>query len=180
MPFILTENKGKNTKLERLYKEYKDAMFYVANNILHDEFLAEDAVHQTFIKIYDLLHKINENDCRKTRNFLVIVCRNISIDMYNQRKSRSEDEYDENIISANDESIIDLIINNESFERLNEIIRELKPIYQEVIFLRYSQNFSIDEISKLQKVKSKTAQKRIEHAKKQLLKLLISEGELYE
>ena len=77
MFFILSDNNYKNTKLERLYMKYKNVMFYVANNILHDKFLAEDAVHQTFIKIYDLLYKINENDCRKTRNFLVIVCRNI-------------------------------------------------------------------------------------------------------
>lgn len=111
---------------------------------------------------------------------MVIVCRNISIDIYNQRKNRPEDEYNENVIFSNNENIIDIIINNESFERLNEIIRELKPIYQEVILLRYSHNFSIDEISKLQKITPKTVQKRIERAKKQLLKLLISEGELYE
>ena len=74
----------------------------------------------------------------------------------------------------------DLIINNESFERLNEIIKELKPIYQEVILLRYSQDLSIEEISKLQKVNTKAVQKRIERAKKQLLKLLIKEGELHE
>lgn len=48
-------------------------MFYVANQILQDEFLAEDAVHKAFIKIYDSLHKIDENNCRKTRSFLVIV-----------------------------------------------------------------------------------------------------------
>ena len=116
-------------------------MFYVAKEILQDEFLAEDAVHKSFIKIYDSLHKINENDCRKTRNFLVIVCRNISITMYNQRKKRSEEIYDEKITSLNNESVEELIISSESFEELNKKIKELKPIYQDVIFLRYSQGF---------------------------------------
>ena len=83
MFFILSDNQYKNTKLERLYNKYKNEMFYAANNILQDRQLAEDAVHQTFIKIYDILYKIDENNCRKTRNFLVIICRNISIDMYN-------------------------------------------------------------------------------------------------
>lgn len=146
----------------------KNEIFYAANNILQDKHLAEDAVHQTFIKIYDILYKIDENNCRKTRNFLVIICRNISIDMYNQRKNRSEDEYNESVIIPNNESVAELIINNESFERLNEIIKELKPIYQEVILLRYSQDLSIEEISKLQKVNTKAVQKRIERAKKQL------------
>ena len=168
MFFILSDNQYKNTKLERLYNKYKNEMFYAANNILQDRQLAEDAVHQTFIKIYDILYKIDENNCRKTRNFLVIICRNISIDMYNQRKNRSEYEYNESVIIPNNESVADLIINNESFERLNEIIKELKPIYQEVILLRYSQDLSIEEISKLQKVNTKAVQKRIERAKKQL------------
>jgi len=35
-------------------------MFYVANSILKDEHLAEDAVHQAFIKIIENLNKINE------------------------------------------------------------------------------------------------------------------------
>lgn len=52
-------------------------MYYVANYILHDEFLAEDAVQQSFMKIYNHLDKIGENYCRKTRNFLFIICRNV-------------------------------------------------------------------------------------------------------
>lgn len=41
-------------------------MFYVAHSILKDEHLAEDAVHQAFIKIIDNLDKINEITCPKT------------------------------------------------------------------------------------------------------------------
>ena len=45
-------NKSKDRKLEGLYNKYKNLMFYVANNIQKDEFLAEDVVHKSFIKIY--------------------------------------------------------------------------------------------------------------------------------
>jgi len=41
-------------------------MFYVANSILKDEHLAEDAVHQAFIRIIESLDKINEIKCPKT------------------------------------------------------------------------------------------------------------------
>lgn len=177
MLFILTESKDKGTKFERLYKEYRDVMLYVANNILHDKFLAEDAVHQSFVQIYGSLNKIDESDCRKTRNFFVIVCRNVSINMYNQRKKISIDVLDENMYD-DDTNLCDIVINNESLERLNKIICELKPIYQEVIFLKYSHGFSVSEIAQMKNIKSETIQKRIERAKKQLLVLLSKEGEL--
>ena len=53
-------------KLEQLYTTYKQTMFYSANRILKDEYLAEDVVHQAFLRIIDNLDKINEIKCHKT------------------------------------------------------------------------------------------------------------------
>lgn len=44
---MLNGQEDKN-KFELLYEKYRKLMFYIANNILNDEYLAEDAVHQTF------------------------------------------------------------------------------------------------------------------------------------
>lgn len=177
MLFMLTGDKDKDSKLERLYKEYKNVMFYVANNILHDNFLAEDAVHQSFVKIYNSLHKIDENDCRKIRNFLVIICKHVAIDMYNTGKKQVEDELNENMSSHHD-IVSDIIISNDNMDKLGAIVKELNPIYQEVIFLRFFRDFSVEEISAMKNISKKTVQKRIERAKKQLLELLGREGEL--
>lgn len=179
MFFGIEGNRDRNLKLERLYMEYRNAMFYVANNILHDEFLAEDAVHQSFLRIYNCLDKIDENNCRKTRNFLVIICKHISIDVYNRRKKNAEDELDSDITSVGD-SIPDIVISNANIERLHELIGKLKPIYQEAIFYRFFYEFSVEEIAALKSINVKNAQKRIERSKKQLLKLLSEEGELNE
>jgi DNA-directed RNA polymerase specialized sigma24 family protein len=42
------ENKNKFTLL---YEKYRKLMFYVANQILKDKYLSEDAVEQTFVRI---------------------------------------------------------------------------------------------------------------------------------
>ncbi len=65
-------------KVERLYKKYSNIMFSEANKILQDKQLAEDAVQQSFIKIISNLHKIDENNCPQTKNFLVIICINVA------------------------------------------------------------------------------------------------------
>ena len=41
--------------------KYRRLMFYIANQILKDEYMGEDAVHSTFLKLIDNLDKtINE------------------------------------------------------------------------------------------------------------------------
>jgi len=82
---IIDSEQDKN-KFEILYTTYRKLMFYVANRILKDQYLAEDAVHQAFIKIIENLDKIEDVHCHKTKSYIVIIVRNNAINMYNRRK----------------------------------------------------------------------------------------------
>ncbi len=62
----MIENNTHKLKFENLYRDYRQLMFYKANEILQDKHLAEDAVHQAFIRIIQNLDKIDENNCHKT------------------------------------------------------------------------------------------------------------------
>ena len=85
MLFMAIEDEDDLLKVERLYERYKRLLYKIAYNILKDKYLSEDAVHQTFIRIINNLHKIGEINCPQTQSFLVIMCRNVAIDIYNQR-----------------------------------------------------------------------------------------------
>lgn len=67
----MIETEEDKSKFVQLYETYKNLMFYVSNRILNDEYLAEDAVHQTFIKIIENLDKIKEVRCHKTKSYIV-------------------------------------------------------------------------------------------------------------
>ncbi|MFA0816688.1 MAG: hypothetical protein ACC608_12995 [Anaerofustis sp.] len=45
----IANNEDRN-KAEQLYNRYRCTMLYIANGILHDNNLAEDAVSESFIK----------------------------------------------------------------------------------------------------------------------------------
>ena len=62
-----------------LYERYRHLMFYVAQDILKDEHLAEDAVQEAFLRIAKNFHKVGEINCPRTRNFSVIIVRNTAI-----------------------------------------------------------------------------------------------------
>ena len=68
----LLETEEEKTKFELLYEQYRKLMKYIAFGILHDEYLAEDAVHDTFLKLTKYLDNIEDTRSSKTKSFIVI------------------------------------------------------------------------------------------------------------
>ena len=72
------------TKFAALYERYSRLMFYIARQILSDEQLSEDAVQEAFLRIAKNMHKVGDVSCPQTRNFSVIITRNVAITMKKQ------------------------------------------------------------------------------------------------
>lgn len=72
---------------ERLYDDYSAAIYGLTLKILKDEVLAEDALQETFVRIW---RKIHTYDACKGRLFtwMLNIARNISIDMLRAAGSR--------------------------------------------------------------------------------------------
>lgn len=158
-------------KFESLYLKYRKHMKHIALKILGDEHLADDAVHNAFIKIISNLHKFNEIDCQETRNLIVIIIRSVSIDMYRKRNREFEntDVLDTEISTETDFSSI----------QAEEILREIEAlpeIYRDVLLLKIEYDYKDREIAKLLGIKVDTVSKRLERARKQLKKQLFKEA----
>lgn len=59
------------SKFILIYEKYCKLMFYIANQILNDSWLAEDAVHDAFVNVIKNLHKIEDVNCNKTKSFIL-------------------------------------------------------------------------------------------------------------
>lgn len=171
---MLDTNEEKD-KFEEVYKTYKQTMFYVAYKILKDENIAEDAVHEAFIKIAKNLHKIFEISCPQTKSFVVIIVRNVSLSMLKKTSENivSFDEYDETQQTGQ-------IKDNSMFEKfeIDLIVREilkLPDIYKDVLNLECVSEFSIKEISRILGITYDTAKKRSQRGKKLLIENLKKE-----
>ncbi|WP_353094135.1 sigma-70 family RNA polymerase sigma factor [Tissierella praeacuta] len=169
----MIENDSDKSKFERLYITYKQIMFYRAKEILRDSHLAEDAVHQAFINIIKNLDKIDENNCHKTKAFIVIVIENSAIDMYRKLKKEKN-------ISIDDigYEIKDMTYSAEDiFEENNEstIIKAIASLplsYSLVIRLKYSHGYSNNEIAQILNINEDNVRKRLSRGKKKLAKIL--------
>ena len=56
--------------IDSLYKLYEQSMYYEAYKILHDEYLAEDAVHEAFLRLIRNRNKISNPSSREVRNYV--------------------------------------------------------------------------------------------------------------
>ncbi len=81
---------GDKNKLAEIYALYKGLMLQTARKIIGDFALAEDAVSETILKIINNLHKITDVSSCQTRAYIVIIARNVSIDILRKQNKKAE------------------------------------------------------------------------------------------
>lgn len=173
----LIENEEEQSKFEKLYYEYRHLMKYIAFDILKDNQLAEDAVHNAFIKLSNHLNKIDEISCHKTKSFIVIVIESVAKDMYRKRKREAEMPFEEiTEISVSE----DFSLSSFGIENIVSKIESLPEIYRNVLVLKYLQDLDNKEIAKLLNIKESLVRKRLERAKGLLAELLEKDGDYYD
>lgn len=160
MYISLIEDEKQKSKFEQLYEMYRDIMYYKAYDILKDSYLAEDAVHDAFLRIAKNMKTIKDIDSLKTKSFVLTVTKNRSIDIYRQRKTRNHVVWEE----------LDNIKSNEKEDDfiLKYLIMELPDIYRDILALKYYHGYSYKEISKMQDIKPQTVGIRLHRAKQML------------
>lgn len=159
------------SKFEALYFEYRHLMFYIANKILDDQGLAEDAVHQAFIKVLENFDKVGEVSCHKTKSYLVTIVRNTAINMYNSRKRRPTAAIEEIFFAVD----LGQINQEDSIDELSVAILELPIIYRDALKLKYIHGFSSAEIAVMLDISDDVVRKRLERAREKLGEILTKE-----
>ncbi len=172
----LIEAAEDKSKFERLYYEYKKLMKYIAKDMLKDEYLAEDAVHEAFIKLTRHINGIDENDRHKTKAFIVIIVKSVCLDMLRKDKrdkSFSLEEIDNMGYVGND------LFENIELEHLYSTIESLSDTYREVIELKVYYDLTDKEISDILCINNATVRKRLQRAREILKKEFAERGEEY-
>ncbi len=168
----LIDNQEDKDKFEYIYTNYRYTMLYVARQVLKDEHMAEDAVHESFIKIIQIISKISLKNCNKLKRFLVLIVRHKSIDMIRKNdKAKNvpiDDELDSNVELRDD--VLDKIMSMQGLNNLMEIIRELDDTYRIPLELSILYGYSHKEISEILDLSENLVRIRIFRARQQVKK----------
>ena len=155
--------------MDRIVQQYGDALMRICFLYLKDLYLAQDAVQDTFLKIYKNYDKFDVNSSEKTwiMRIAINVCKDYLRSAWHRR--------------VNVQEVLDEIpIHSETHEDdtlLMEIMR-LKPHYREVILLHYYEGFSVGQIARLLNCPQPTVSIRLRRARQKLEQRL--EGAAYE
>ncbi|MBR2043921.1 MAG: sigma-70 family RNA polymerase sigma factor [Clostridia bacterium] len=148
-------------KLEQLYINYKKLIYSIAFEYMRNSFLAEDAVHNTFLKLTNYLDKIDAIYDHKTVNFIGIVTKSVCIDMLRKEKALEQ-------IELRLDGMIDSCCEDLDIKDLLKKIDKLPEIYRNTVMLKYFYKLSNQQICDINGISIVTLRKRLSRAKKYL------------
>lgn len=165
----MIESEADKSKFEIIYNEYRNLMYHTANKILMNPSDAEDTVHQAFLRIIEILEKIQEPKCPQTRSLVVIIVERKAIDLYRSRKRRTAVSIDEENVNVPAYSEI------ESFSERSAVAKAIAMLptrYRELILLKYDNGFSEHEIAEMLSMSDANVKKTMQRAKAKLASVL--------
>ena len=162
-------------KFERLYLKYKNAMYTAAYRLLEQREDAEDAVHQSFLRVAKHIDKICswDVDDGRTASYLIVTAENISIDMLRERAHFGKSGLDEGLC---DHSVCDTPFGNGPASSLAEAMDALPLQQKNLLLLRYDCGFSTRELAAMTGKSYSAVKKALWRAKTALAKELGVEG----
>lgn len=177
---------GDREALNKIMEKYQNIMFGMAYNILSDYQDAEDAVQETFIKVYKSISSFKGDSAFTT--WLYVICRNSCNDILRKRRKHSvvtsidSDETDDGPvrgIKSDAPSPEDMVELSETQALVREAINSLKPEYKEILVLSDIEQLSYDEVSSILKIPNGTVKSRLNRARNALRKKLSDKRELF-
>ena len=75
-------------KFEKIYYEYREQMFFVANKILRDSYEAEDAVQNALLGIARSIRTLPDDDACLVRAYTLTAAKNAALNMLPEKQRR--------------------------------------------------------------------------------------------
>lgn len=157
-----------------LYAKYHDILLRIAYAMLSSQHMAEDAVHEAFIKIiehYDQISKIPNN---KLYAWIVTILKNTCLDMLRKSKRHSSQDAESALTSLPDFS--QDVEADVRYRLILHAIRDLPADECELLELKLVMGWSDREIARVFHITPNAVAVRIHRLKQRLRDMLSEEG----
>ncbi len=160
---------GDADSFTELCRRYYPAMVAIAHSVLGDRHLAEDAAQQAFAKAALKLPQLKKES--RFAGWLAVICRNVAKDMARNVGAGLR------VCPTDDLSMIAAKSNDDdTTETIREAISKLSASARELIFLRYYDGMSYEQISAVLGISEQAINGRLRRAKKKMADYLRRNG----
>lgn len=161
---------------------YQDRLFTLAYRLLSDASEAQDAVQETFIRIYSHLPRYDGRYAFST--WIYRIATNVCIDRLRQRRAetsldmmwsdRDEGGYDPHErLAGREPTPEEALLSAETSGEIQRALGDLPDAYRAVLVLRYIQELSLQEIGEVLQAPVSTVKTRL-HRGREAMKLLLA------
>ena len=166
---MMIDNSDDRIKFEKVYNSFKNIMLNRAYEIIKERQLAEDAVHNAFLKIINNLPKIYDADSNETKWYVIVIVTNEAKKIYNKENKILKAELMDMESDFNLEAIVE---DKNIVEKVKKEIELLPEIYRDTMSLKYYNDLSNKEISSVLSIPISTVKKRLQRGRKILIQKL--------
>jgi RNA polymerase sigma-70 factor (ECF subfamily) len=157
---------GDAESFTELCRRYYPAMVAIAHSVLGDRHLAEDAAQQAFAKAAVKLPQLKRKS--QFAGWLAVICRNAARDMARSREMTAGN-VDLSAIAAKPDG-------DGTAEAIRGALSRLPASAREVIFLRYYDGLSYEQISAVLGISQQAINGRLRRAKRKMADYLRRQG----
>lgn len=152
-----------------IYRQYSQALYAYGMHFTADKGLVEDCVQDVFVKIYQNRKRLQSTDNIKL--YLFISLKNKLFNVFRKDIKYSQIDTLEPVFAA-EYTIEDEIIQNEKEQFLNEkmirMLEVLSPRQKEIIYYRFVEGLSYEEICQIMDMNYQSTQNLIQRSLKKL------------
>ena len=166
LELVQAATNGDGESFTELCRRYYPAMVAIAHSVLGDRHIAEDAAQQAFAKAARKLPQLKNKN--KFAGWLAVICRNAAKDMARNTEAFCSTEQLSATVAESQE--------DGPTEAVKEALSELSASDREVIFLRYYDGMSYENISTVLGISEQAINGRLRRAKKKIARHLRHNG----
>lgn len=166
------DNNDDRAKFEILYNKYRKRMVRTAFSVLKNKEDAEDAVHDTFIKIARNMRSIGDPDSGETLSYVLKAVKNTAINLSQKNSIRNKHIQLEDIENISDGQFLEKLHIQENYEEVVKVIRSLNDTYKDVLFYYFVRGMKAKDIADLLGRSNSAVQQQIIRGKKKLIEIL--------
>ena len=169
---------GQTDKLrfEQLYHSYRKQMLAVAYRILENPDDAEDAVQDALLGIVKSISSLRELEDTALRAYVLTAAKNAALKILYRNKKGTDTERILELDYKESESVFQTVLNTMDADLLLRAMRQLDPIYRDVLLLTYVQECDLQETAATLGRKEETVRKQLYRGRKLLIELCRKEG----
>jgi RNA polymerase sigma factor (sigma-70 family) len=160
---------GDDRAYTHLYNEYVEVLFSYGMRFTSDRELVKDCIQDVFVKIYKNRSHLNRTD--NVKLYFFIALKNTLFNVFHKDKNAYHIDTVEPVFAV-EYSIEDQLIadeqEQEKNEKINRMLESLTPRQKEVIYYRYVEGLTMEEICTSMKMNYQSVQNLIQRSIKKI------------